>query len=780
MLTFLRSQLLVAVFTFLSLSILAQNATVRGFVYDAENGEPIIFTNVYLKGTAFGTTTDVNGYYSISKIPAGDYALTISYLGYDTLSEKISLTANQIITKKLYLTKGMVNLNVVEISAESQEAKTEVQMSVQKITPKDMKQIPTIGGTADIAQYLQVLPGVVFTGDQGGQLYIRGGSPIQNKVLLDGMVIYNPFHSIGLFSVFDTDVIRNADVYTGGFNAEYGGRISSVMDITTKDGNTRRHSGVAGISPFGAKLLLEGPLSKPKPQGGSSSTFILSAKNSYLTQSSKVLYSYIDTAGLPFNFTDLYAKATFNSSNGSKFNVFGFNFRDRVNYQALSDLNWNNYGFGSNFVLIPTGSPVLIDGIFAYSSYGISLQETAIDAANSSKERFSGIDGFNLGLNFTYFVRDNEIKYGIEVNGFSTDFTFYNSLNTKIQQQENTTEIAGYLKYKYTKGKLVIEPSFRAHYYASLQNFSPEPRLGGKFNFSNKWRMKFAAGLYSQNLISANSDRDVVNLFYGFLSSPDNLQKTFTDRNGNDRDVTYRIQKATHLILGSEVDITKHFHLNVEGYYKFFNQLSNTNRNKIFEDNAANSSRPDLVKKDFIVETGKAYGVDFVFKYEYKRFYLWAVYSLAYTDRWDGVQVYNPVFDRRHNVNLVGHYTFGKNLNWEASARWNLGSGFPFTQTQGYYESLDFTNGVGTDYTTNNGSLGIQYADLNQGRLPYYHRLDINIKHTIYLNDRSNIEINVGATNMYNRANIFYFDRIKYDRVNQLPLMPSVGVNWSF
>ena len=196
---------------------------------------------------------------------------------------------------------------------------------VSIITPKEIKQLPSVGGEPDLAQYLQVVPGVVFTGDQGGQLYIRGGSPVQNKVLLDGMIIYNPFHSIGLFSVFDADIIRNADVYTGGFGAQYGGRISSIMDITTRDGNKNRLAGKVSATTFGAKLLLEGPIVKQKEEGGGSSSFIFSLKNSYLNQTSKSLYSYIDTNGLPYKFTDLYGKISLNGNNGSKFNLFGFN-----------------------------------------------------------------------------------------------------------------------------------------------------------------------------------------------------------------------------------------------------------------------------------------------------------------------------------------------------------------------------------------------------------------------------------------------------------------------
>jgi len=150
----------------------------------------------------------------------------VTALGYDTLKMPVEVKAGEIMSKKLFLKSGVVNLDPFNVTAERQEYKTETRTSVIKISPKQIKTIPTIGGQPDLAQYLQVLPGVIFTGDQGGQLYIRGGAPIQNKVLLDGMIIYNPFHSIGLFSVFDTDILRNAEIYTGGFGDEYGGRIS--------------------------------------------------------------------------------------------------------------------------------------------------------------------------------------------------------------------------------------------------------------------------------------------------------------------------------------------------------------------------------------------------------------------------------------------------------------------------------------------------------------------------------------------------------------------------
>ena len=227
----------------------------------------------------------------------------------------------------------MIQLGGAEVNADREEQRNSVRMSVETIRPADLKHIPSFGGTPDLVQVLQVLPGFVSTGDQGGQLYIRGGSPIQNKVLLDGMIIYNAFHSIGLFSVFDSDALANADIYTGAFSAKYGGRISSVMDIKTRDGNMREQKVMLSASPFGAKILLEGPLKKMKNSSGGIS-YLLSLKHSYLEKTSEFLYPYIDGGRLPFGFTDSYGKVTFGGG-GSKLSLFGFGF-SAVSYTHLT------------------------------------------------------------------------------------------------------------------------------------------------------------------------------------------------------------------------------------------------------------------------------------------------------------------------------------------------------------------------------------------------------------------------------------------------------------
>jgi hypothetical protein len=764
-------RLISAIFLLLCIVVIAsaQTGTVKGFVYDKENGEPFLFANVFLEGTSFGASTDLNGFYQITKVPAGDYVLKSTFIGMDTATVSITLKENGSVTKALYVSKSSIQLDMVEISAEKMAATTEVRTSVARITPKEMKQVPTIGAEADLAQVLTVQPGVIFTGDQGGQIYIRGGSPVQNKVLLDGMIVYNPFHSIGLFSVFDTDIIRSADIYTGGFNAEFGDRISSVMDIKTRDGNKKRLSGKLSVSPFGANALLEGPILKLRDDKNGSISFLLSGKASFLEQTSKALYTYIDTGGLPFNYADFYGKVSFNSKNGSKVNVFGFSYNDDVTYRSVSNYKWNSWGIGTNFLVVPAGSNVLMEGFINYSDYKISLSE------NEIAPRQSQIGGFNVGMNFLYYMGKNELKYGVFLQGFQTSYSFANSLGSIIgaNEAQNTTDFGVFAKFKWNiKEKLIIEPSFRLHYYASLAVASPEPRLGLKWNIAKWLRFKYAFGLFSQNLISANSDRDVVNLFYGFLTAPENLPSEF-----DGREITDPLQRAMHNIAGFEIDLGKRVSINVEGYWKNFYQLSNVNRNKLFDEDDATA--PDNLKKDFIIETGEALGVDFVAKYSHKRLYFWAVYSLGYVKRYDGITEYFPHFDRRHNVNLMASYTFGKNLDWEVGIRWNMGSGFPFTTTGGFYENVQVSS-VGDDVIGQNGSLGVEYGELNSGRLPYYHRLDLNIKKTFSFGKNHTLDVAVGMTNVYNRENVFYFDRIKYERVNQLPILPSLGLSWNF
>ncbi|MCB0735335.1 MAG: TonB-dependent receptor [Flavobacteriales bacterium] len=759
----------------LSVTSYAQNSELRGFVYDKASGEPLSFATVLVDGQAAGTLTDNDGLYSLTGLESGNFKVYAIVVGYDTVYYPIELKKGQIVTQNIYLNRVTQLLGEARVDRERIRRTTTTSISEINITPKQLTQIPTVGGEPDLVQYLQVLPGVVFSGDQGGQLYIRGGSPIMNKVLLDGMTIYNPFHSIGLFSVFDSDILKSVDVYSAGFSAEYGGRVSAIIDVQTRDGNRSEMAGKVNVNPFTSKVLLEGPLKKYEENKGSSS-FIVSYKNSYLNKTSPIFYSYVKDAELPYSFSDLYTKLSFNSASGSYLKLFYFNYNDLVDFSGTTSYNWGSTGFGGKFLLVPQESKNVIDGFFAFSDYNIEqLQER-------STPRTSGINGFNMGLNFTYFLKNkSKLKYGMEINGFKTLFKIYNAANREITQDENTTELTGFVNYNYVlENRFIFEPGFRIQRYASLGNTSYEPRIRLKLLISKRLRFKAAGGLYSQNLLSASSDRDVVNLFYGFLSGPDELPSYVGDKK-----VTHRMQTSRHIVGGFEYDVNPVSNINIEGYAKDFTQVSNINRDKIYDDNLRYADKPEFLRKDYVVETGLAYGFDITYKLQTKSLYVWTVYSYNNVSRYDGIRTYQPHFDRRHNINVVTSYAFGKDKSFEANLRWNFGSGFPFTLTQGFYENLDFGQGGWQDYTTANGDFTVMYDDLNKGRLPYYHRLDMSLKKTIVFKKvddepRKFMEFIASATNVYNRRNIFYFDRVSYKRVNQLPILPSLSVSYSF
>lgn len=761
-----------------------QDHILRGFIYDTENGEPVPFEKVTLiptvKSSAItGAITDVNGFFSIPKLAIGTYLLRVEDLNYKKFEQEINITKKEGITDiriDLITPDAKESIDVV-ISAETKAKTTEVLISQIKLDKKGIERVPSVGAENDITAAFSVTPGVVTTGDQGGQLYVRGGTPIQNKVLLDGMTIYNPFHSIGFFSIFETELVKNVDIYTGGFDSKYGGRISSVMDISYRDGNKKEFGGKVSTSPFMAKLVLEGPIYTAKKSGDGAGSYVFSAKHSLLDYTAKSLYRNVNEGnGLPFNFTDLYGKITLASGQGSKFSFFGFNNNDNVAYTDIADLNFKQSGGGMNFVLVPSGSPIFIKGHLNGSRYETSFNEVG------TKPRSSSIGGFDLGFDFTYFLKkESQVEYGINLNGFNTDFINYNEAASKIQIQNFTTEIGSYINVKKVTNRFVFQPGIRVQAYPSLGTISVEPRFGMKYNATEKFRLKFSGGRYTQNFTSASSDRDVVNLFNGLLSAPTNVQETFITQNGKQKNPQNGLQISYHAILGTELDLSKNLTVNIEGYFKYFPQLSNINVNKLYDDVSEFSSVDDVYKKDFLIESGKSYGVDILVKYAKDRLFLWGVYSLGKSTRWDGFASYFPVFDRRHNINIVGSYAFGAKKNLELNIRWNLGSGLPFTPTNGYYQPENFNNGATTNITTSNSSnIGILLGQFNSQRLPYYHRLDITVKKQHKFKNKTEMEITIGVTNSYNRKNIFYRNRVTNKTIYQFPLLPSMGVSYRF
>ena len=746
----------------------AQTGEIRGFLYDAKTGEPVIFSPVFLKGTRFGMNTDINGFFSISKITPGNYNLLVVNLLYDTISENVTVDPGKIINRKFFLKEKIRELKAVEIkgSRNRQARENTVNTGIARITPKDIRSIPPVGGERDLAQYLQTIPGVTFTGDQGGQLFIRGGSNVQTLSLLDGMMVYNPFHSLGLFSVFDTDILKNVDVYTAAFPSEYGGRTSSVIDVRTIDGNKNSVKNKVSVNPFAAKLITEGPLVKNEKGGGI--TYLGTYRTSYLDKTSPKFYPYANESGnyLPFSFSDAYGKITLHGDNGNKASLFGFNFQDAADLGKLGRFSWDSWGAGGNFFMVPTSSTVLLSGNLAYSQYDVRINES------SSNPRSSTISNLNFGLDLTYFLNQNEFRYGVGVVSNNTNFTTFDPKLNKEEQVKNNAELYAYGKYRWNFSKrFILEPNFRIHYYASLSTLQFEPRMGAKFNLTEKIRLKGAFGLYSQNLVSTQSDRDVVALFQGFMSSPNQVYDNNESTTGRPS-LPNVVQKSLHYVAGIEFDLNSDIEFTIEPYVKQFNNFVNINRNRIFPN-----------QPQFIAETGLARGVDFLVKYDKEPFMLQASYSLGQVDRTFNNLTYAPVFDRRHNVNLMGSWNFGADKSWDLNLRWNLGSGFPFTQTVAFYENLNLNGGLDENIQNQNGNLGVYYgteSDFNKGRQPYYHRLDASLGKTWKFANDSKLEVILSIVNAYNRQNVFYFDRINYTRINQLPILPAFGTTYSF
>ena len=750
----------------------AQNGVVKGFVYDITSGEPIMFANIIVENTSLGASTDINGFFVINKVPKGKQILKIQNMSFADTTITVNVLSEKTINIKIELRPQSQTLDMVEIFGESEMSKTESRVSVKKVTATDIQKMPSIGGQADIAQYIQVLPGVVFSGDQGGQLYIRGGSAIQNKVMLDGMVIYNPFHSIGLFSVFETDIIRNADIYTGGFNARYGGRLSSIMDITTKDGNKKKTSGKLSISTFGASAIMEGPMIADEDDKDYSLSYLISAKNSYLSHTSQSIYSYIDNE-LPYDFLDLYGKVTLSSKSGTKVNLFGFNFTDKVNgYKNIADFNWRNSGIGANLIIVPSASSSIVQAVAAYSNYTMEMDEKS-----KSSYQKSNIASFNGSLDVTQFYSKNQLRYGVDLMWNTTNTLFEN------QDEENkdySSDAGAYLIFKGFLGNFLYEPSLRISYYASLSEAIIEPRLSMKYNITDKFRLKAAMGKYSQTFIDTKSDRDIVNLFTGYLTtSPDlfgGVVKTFRGE-----EVSHYVEKSNHFIIGAEWDITKYLSFNIEGYYKTMSNLIAINRDRLYTPNSSDHlSYPEYLRKNFAIEEGDAWGGDMSFKYSDGRLYVWAIYSLGKVEKKSENRTYAPHYDRRHNVNILASYQLGMDRSWEISVRWNYGSGFPFTATAGFGEVLSFAGGFTGDYISSAGTLTTMYGELNAKRLPAYHRFDISAKKRFDVFKHSILEIEASATNIYNRNNMFYYDRITAERIDQLPIMPSLAMTLRF
>jgi hypothetical protein len=741
----------------------------KGYVYEQETGFVVPLASVALMGTTMGCVSNEYGFFLIRKIPAGKYTFVVSCIGFEEFRQSVTIDSEDVVSLIVRLTKKSYELETATITAARKRWERMSPVGTQRMTVESMKRTPSLGVQSDLAQVLQTLPGVIYTGDRGGQLYVRGGAPIHNKVVMDGMTIMNPFHSVGFMSVFDTEILQSVDVYSAAYPAQYGGRVSSVMDIRTRPGNRTDFRGTASQSNIGYGLLLEGPLKKMTETSIGSISYILSTKGSVLQSTAPVLYPWLDSLGLPYKYNDFYGKVTFMEKNGNQLNVFGLHYSDAVNYKNAIHTQWNTSGGGFGFIVSPEQSNFLFDTRLAMSRYTASFEDPA------TTPKGTRYDNLDMSIKGIHVVDRFHLIWAADFTAVHTRYSYIRFDGMHISDDLYTSDAVILFQSKIFWPRWILEPGLHLRVYSSVFALLPEPRLKIRYNISNNLSLNLAGGLFSQNLCSTFSEQDVVSLFQGFYTGVDQVQAYL-----NGRRIYKPIQKAWHAVAGLNWFGQNNLKLSVETYVKDFYRLINYNQHQIYAYTGYDPDFPEYLSSPYIYESGWAYGIDFLLDYETKDYSVWTSYSFAYVTRQDEFMEYIPHFDRRHNLNFLANYRFGKNRSWTLKARWQIGSGFPFTQTAGFYEEFKTKDGTFLIDTYGTGDLAILYGPVNNGRLPPYHRLDLSVNKVWKFAAGRLIEFGFSVLNAYNRQNVFYFDRITQTRVNQLPIMPTIGIVFKF
>lgn len=717
-----------------------KSGTLRGFLTDEHNGEALAFGNVYIKETKAGCSTDANGYYYITGITGNKtYTVIYSYVGYETKELKIVIQPNKITQENVSLKASSYQMQAIEKIGESYKTeKNSTNLGLQRISVKELERLPK-GVETDVFRSLQYIPGVKSTGDVSARYYVRGGASNQNLVLLNGATVYNPFHALGLFSVIDPEMINNVEFFKGGFASEYGGRVSSVLKVLTKDGNKNRISGKASSSLMTGKLLLEGPFT----EGGS---FIATGRKSY---SNQILKKFLNDQSIPINFYDFSFKV--NTKNpfieNGKFVFYGFLSGDKLENDdpTKEDFNWNNNIFGFDWYQV-YDSPL-------FSKLSISTSRfngEVIPNFSNTKQRKNEVTDNTFSFDITYiFDSKDELSLGMALKTLNTKLMLENQTGALSDVSDFGGNVSIYLKYKFLRYEnLGIDFGSRINTasFTPGGEFTIEPRVSATYRLSPQIALKAAWGIYQQEVTTISDEKEVISLFEPWIITPEYLDPA----------------RSTHYTGGAEIDLTSKLNLQVEGYYKKVINLPLINENKVYNDD------PDLVSGE-----GEAYGMEVLLKYTDLPFSFTTSYSLSYAyNTLDGWRFY-PKYDSRHNLNIILDYNFGN--DWVANIIWSYNTGLPFTKLIGYYDKL-YVNDFYSNWIFS--SSYIPYAilgDKNVGRLPDYHRMDISLSKKFSFSF-ANVYLDLSIINVYDRKNIFYFKRDTGERVNMLPFLPSATI----
>jgi hypothetical protein len=730
--------------TLLPCLAVAQGIDVRGVVSDSTTGEKIPFANVTILGISRGASSNLQGFYLIPNLLPGRYTIAAGSVGYETRSLVVEVRGLQAVIVNFRLPLKPVELSEVTVTATAKRELTEIHTSVHILEQRDIHAVP-VAAQEDIFRSIGILPGIVSTSDVSSQFYVRGGAGDQNLILLDGMRIYNPYHAFGIFSVFDPDIVKTTEVYTGAYPADYGGRLSSVLSMTTRDGGLNSISGRANINFLSSKVQIDGP-----SPIGENVTFLVSGRKSLFSQT----FTKFLNKDVPLSFYDGFAKIIFQPGQSQgKFSLQTFQSGDDL---KSSDPNQPDYSWRTSASGFTASG--LIDDRLYITAVGFESRVTAERDAKQSKTSsaaFTSILETGMRANATVYMDAGDLFF------FGFDFTFptldYNTTNSFGAKSELTSRIvdaSASVRYQTAPGKWRADVGLFFDFGSLFERSGGievlQPRLNLSYELGDTWKAKAAYGRFTQSIVTVNNEDDVISVFDAWIRVPQELSS----------------EQADHFILGLGGNFLPSLSSNFEVYYKNYGSLVLYNRDKV-----------GPLDPDYIGGRGEAYGLESMIRFGSDIIDLYAAYTLSVTTVTSNNFTYYPRYDRRHNLNLLSVIHVAPGL--EATLRWTYGSGFPFSQSVGYYDRLNMQNLFRGSYLGETGNPYIILGGKNAARLPAYHRLDAGISYRFTVQPfTGNVGVNI--INVYNQKNIFYFDRKTGQQTTMLPFFPTATLTIDF
>ena len=703
------------------LSILnGQTGIISGFVTDSSSGESLIGANVFLQETGQGMATDINGYYIIQEIIPGNYTIMVSYIGFDVSRQPLSIMEDQSVKINIALVEQVVELTEVEVTAEKFQRRNNIQPSKINLSPRMMKAAPALA-EPDLFRTIQALPGVLMTSEYSTGLVIRGGNTDQNLIMLDGITVYNPSHLGGVFSNFIVDGVKEAELIKGAYNAEYGGRLSAVLNVISREGNKNEFRGKANLSLLSAQTTLEGPFYK--------GAWVLSGRRTYFDLVlPKVLPNIADNIP-PYYFYDIQSHIFSDISAKDRISLSYYSGIDNIIFDTFGlDGRWGNNTVSAHYRRVfnerLVGNFLIANSQF-FTRFGLGGSGGLVSD--------NGIDDRTLSGDFSWFKSsESTFKFGIQQKmlGFEYINKFQDSTQFKIKT--SPVELASYVKMKYDHNNLfIIEPGVRINYYNVYpDSLYPDLRLGLKYLLTDDRYINFSVGNYHQ-----------------FISTfQDDFNPAILD-NWIAADESVAPGKSVQVVLGYEEYIRNIYKIQVEGYYKDLkNLLTYEEKRSTTDAEISDESLAEIVTP----ADGYAYGFELFGQKMTGKLSGWLAYTFSVSRKImnsiyaKSEQEYYTNWDRTHAFSALGNYQFNK--KWEMNWRLALQSGQAFTPILGYYVQK-FPESPEKVFRTIPGTR-------NSSRYEPYSRLDVGVVYHAKIG-KTNVDFFFQIINTLNRSNTF-------------------------